>query len=267
MGDDRIARVVDPRTGVEQLERLAAFYRTLDRDRCTLELPLTLERGEVDGRLYTIEVRIPGSDMMQVFGGLEGAARIEAIRGYMEAGLALRAIVSPTPSFHRPLDPERAEFETFSALLISRAERAASRAGDELRAEISSYDMVFDAWVSQMDVVDPVTPTLVHGDLFPGNVMALEGGTVTGIVDFSNLTMWGDWRLDAVSSLAFLEQVPGWTPADSEIARSVIEPHVGSNFEEIERLYKLFYALYFAPFARLHDPELYEWSRGVITAY
>jgi len=65
MGDDRIARVVDPRTGVEQLPRLAAFYRTPDRDRCPPPLPPPPERAEVSRRPYPIERRLAGSGMTQ----------------------------------------------------------------------------------------------------------------------------------------------------------------------------------------------------------
>ncbi len=264
--DARVARVADPRTSRDYLDRLAAFQGTLDRSAVPFGLPRILEVGAHADQLYTIEERIPGAGMMGAVDAMSGEARASAIAAFTRAALSLRDIGVSSAAFHRPLDATGATFGTFSALLVALVERALTRAKPSLFEDIPSWGDALARWRAGIGAVDAhVTPSLVHGDYFLGNAMCTPDGELTGVVDFSNLTMIGDWRLDAVSALLFLDQLPSFTPADTEPARAVLAPMMDDAFEQAYRLYRGFYALYYAPFADPDDPELYRWCRRVLS--
>ncbi|MEO7194987.1 MAG: aminoglycoside phosphotransferase family protein [Pseudonocardiaceae bacterium] len=44
---------------------------------------------------------------------------------------------------------------------------------------------------------------VIHGDLFPGNVLVDDNGTVTGIIDFGTFTMFGDPLYDLATACAY----------------------------------------------------------------
>ena len=80
----------------------------------------------------------------------------------------------------------------------------------------------------------------------------------------SSLTMVGDWRLDAVSSMLFLNHLPTYTAADRAVALDVLAPYVGEDFGRAIDLYERFFALYFAGWAKPGEPKLYAWCRKII---
>jgi aminoglycoside phosphotransferase (APT) family kinase protein len=265
LDDARVVRVADPRTPRAYLERLAAFQATLDRAAVPFALPRILELGAHAGQLYTIEDRIPGEGMMDAVDRLTGGARADAIAGFTRAALALRDVGVASTAFHRPLDAAGATFPTSSALLVALVDRARTRAKPSLTEDIPGWERAQARWRAEIGAVDAhVTPSLVHGDYFLGNAMCDPDGHVTGVVDFSNLTMIGDWRLDAVSTLLFLDQLPSFTPDDLAPAREVLAPLMDDAFAQAYRLYRGFYALYYAPFAAPDDPALYQWCRDVL---
>ena len=263
LDEDRVVRIVDPRTQRDYLERLVAFYRGIDRSALTLALPDVYELAELNGQLYTIEARLPGRDVMTVLNSLSGDVRDAAVREYMLASVALRNVSVEGRGYWRMLAPGPVHYERFSELLGAMIERSAARAPDAMFTDFPDWQGLVARWRRGARIIDEGTPrTLVHGDLFPGNVMCDESGRVTAIVDFCYLTVAGDWRMDAVSSLIFLEQVSTWTPRDTEVGRALISEHVGADFDVFEQVYRIFYALYFAGFALDGDPDLYVWCRA-----
>ncbi|MDQ3700184.1 MAG: phosphotransferase [Chloroflexota bacterium] len=60
-------------------------------------------------------------------------------------------------------------------------------------------------------VADVPLAKLVHGDYFAENVFVEQAGAgwrVSGVIDFSDLTLPGDPRLDLTSAVLFLEELP-----------------------------------------------------------
>lgn len=263
LDEARVVRVVDPRTTPSYLERIHAFCRGLRRERVPYALPEPLELGEHDsGVRYTIERRIPGRDVLSVLDALTGSARERAISGYVEAALRVRDAGMEEPAFHLPIAEPEGSYPTFAALLRARVARSGSLRDDELRQRLPAWDVAFEAWrVPDSDA----GRSLVHGDYFPGNVMAMADGRITGVIDFSNLTMYGDPRLDLVSAITYLRVLGTWSPRDEEVARAAVPAR--ENLEACWDAYQVFYALYFAPFAYRDDPDLFVWCEEILSRF
>lgn len=263
LDEDRVVRIVDPRTSEDYLRRLEHFYAGLGRAGVSFALPEVLELGAHEtGVRYTIERRIPGRDMMRVLDALEGNPRERALVGYIEAALALRRVQVSAPTYHLPIASPGQMFGGIASMLEARVRRAGDRRDAETRESLPAWDEAFKLWCAVLSELEDVPPALVHGDYFPANVMATPEGEVTGVVDFSNLTMFGDPRLDLVSALSFLRELKTWTQRDSDIALAAIP--ASERLPQVMDLYRGFYALYFTPFAFHDDPSLLVWCRQIL---
>jgi len=100
--------------------------------------------------------------------------------------------------------------------------------------------------------------SLVHGDFYPSNVMVTDDLDVSGVLDFSPMTIVGDSRVDVAGSLMWLEVVAGAGPADTDTLRQLIVQRYGQQIKPMLDFYRIVYSLYFAG-ARDADPKLYRW--------
>jgi aminoglycoside phosphotransferase (APT) family kinase protein len=166
---------------------------------------------EVAQRLKGVDVRVPAP----VVAGRPGAGYpwawsvVPWIDG--EAGLrvprALRTGWAPTlaqavMAMHEPAALGFPANPYRGVPLSDRASAVAARR-DALRDEHEGIDTLASTWQSALDAAEWEGPPLwIHGDLHPGNLVA-RGGTLTGIIDFGDVTA-GDPAYDlAVAWLAF----------------------------------------------------------------
>jgi len=224
--------------------------------------PQVLESGDVDGTAYIVEVRIGGRNLTEVLPVLTGAARRRALDCYFDAVFALGA-VSLDVDFYGELladDPQRAP--TWSQFLASRVRASVAAAPAHVRDDLPELDHVADVFYADTASLDVSSRQLVHGDYFPGNVLVDEVGTVTGVVDFANLTMAGDPALDVAGALAFLSITPGIDAGDVSHVHQRANRMVPRSMHPYEA-YERFYA-----FRYLHtrdgDPELYSWCLSIL---
>jgi aminoglycoside phosphotransferase (APT) family kinase protein len=149
--------------------------------------------------------------------------------------------------------------DAWHGFLVRLVDRALAEDGEALRAD-SGWDDESKARLLEHLAVVPERPAkpLVHGDFFPSNVMVTDDLRVSGVLDFSPMTVLGDSQVDLAGSLMWLEVVPGYQPADSATLRHLIVERHGERIEPVIDLYRLVYSVYFAG-ARLDDPKLYDW--------
>jgi hypothetical protein len=76
-----------------------AFYALVNKQRPPFELPLVLESGILDGRLFTIERRMRGRDFAQVLPNLTGEDRMLALASYLEVAAQIGTVRFPDLPF------------------------------------------------------------------------------------------------------------------------------------------------------------------------
>ena len=125
------------------------------------------------------------SDLDGSAGALDAAAQADAA-GHIAAlhgvagtayGLDYDTVIGGLAQPNPRTTSWRAFFRDHRLLAMARAAHAERRLPDGLRARIERLAGRIDEWIEE-----PEAPSLIHGDLWGGNVLAL-GGRVTGFVD------------------------------------------------------------------------------------
>lgn len=87
---DRALRVLHRGGDVAQLRRNQGLLRGLVSTAVPFELPQILEIGEIGGRTYAVERRLPGRPLTEHLKTTGGSGRDRLIEAYLEAAQALR---------------------------------------------------------------------------------------------------------------------------------------------------------------------------------
>jgi aminoglycoside phosphotransferase (APT) family kinase protein len=188
---------------------------------------------------------------------LGGAARDRAFDSYLDAVMTLGS-VSLDESWYGEIladDPVRAP--SWSGFLRDRVRSRATSVPARVRVDLPHLDDFVAELCSEVVTMDVGPPRLVHGDVFPGNVIVDGSGIVVGLVDFASMTLQGDPALDVVGALAFLEITPAVDRTDISRLRERAR-HLAPSAMRCEPTYRRFYALSYLH-AIEDDPSLYRW--------
>ena len=216
LGAGRALRVLHPGGDIDQLRRNRELLGELAVTAVPFRLPEILEVGEIQGRTYAIERRLPGSSVMELLGRVEGHERDRLVVAYLEAASALGDLYPRGWDYFGELataEPLRAP--TWRDFLVQRAARSLQTAG-------YPFDRI-DAGGLAADLPEPPRPEFVHIDAFAGNMLA-DGTEITAVLDIGYACVAGDRRLSPLAAAAYLEPWPEIAPfareRDREVARS-----------------------------------------------
>ena len=255
-----VLRVYWPGARADYVERRREFYAWLDEQRLPFKLPTVLEIGAVDGRVYTVERRMPGRAFADLLPGLRGPERERGLSSYLRAAEWIGTVELRDHPFGEILvASEPLRRDSWSEYLWDRLQQSYRLSQVDLRRDVPAIDAVLAHVRSESQVLARFTERrLVHGDYFPGNVYVDEGLEVRGIGDFGYSTLVGDPRMDLAGAVAFLEVVDGFQPEDAAYLRRLLGDRHGSDLARWLDLYRLYYSLYFST-CRVDDPRTYDW--------
>jgi len=220
--------------------------------------PLIYEIGHVHGWLYSIENRIPGHEMAVVLSGLAPEQREQAFANYLHAVTELRAVTYPDRPYGELLKRHPLRASSWREFLHASIEASIAANQVPLASDVTDLDAVVATARTALATIPEPPKALVHGDYFPKNVMLAEDLRVSGIIDFSPMTVVGDPLMDVAGGLLFLEVLDTYQPADSEILSALIRQEYGAGIVDIIEAYRLYYSFYFAGAWR-DDTRLYAW--------
>lgn len=240
------------------LRRLQELYQ-LAAPSVPFELPHLLDIGTSNGQTYSIEQRIPGRSMREVLPPLREADRTRLLGNYLSAAEQLKTVIMDEHSYGELLTYEPLTDDTWHGFLTASIDRVLARHGEALRADTGFDEQGRDRLLGQLaHIPDRPLKALVHGDFFPSNVMVADDLEISGVLDFSPMTMVGDAQVDIAGSLMWLEVLPNHQAADNATLRRIISDRHGREIQPALSFYRVFYSLYFAR-AREDDPKLYQW--------
>jgi aminoglycoside phosphotransferase (APT) family kinase protein len=186
--DGHILRI--PREGAgggSDREKMRAFLRWLD-GQLPFAVPEIIDIGADEA--YTVERRIAGRSLATFLKTANNDARDRALRNYVAAIDAFRAVRLDThPYGHllaaRPIAAN--DWRSFAWESLVRF-RSANRVA--IAREIGDPYRLFDKAVDLMQALpDHPGKVLVHGDYFPGNVLIDDHLDVVGVIDFGAFTV------------------------------------------------------------------------------
>jgi fructosamine-3-kinase len=108
---------------------------------------------------------------------------------------------------HRPMEPQSTWAAAFRVMWNSLLDDVVA-CGSYTPEEAQAMRDLLDLYIEKFD--RPVTPRLLHMDVWSQNILIDESGTVTGLVDFDR-ALWGDVEIEfAVLDYCGISERPFW---------------------------------------------------------
>jgi len=254
LDDERILRIAKGDTSKRwYLETSKKFYDSLPK--MDFALPVIFSIEEHDGSIVSIENKIAGKPLSKILPNLSRENKQKVLVNYLAAVETLKEITYPDLPYGEILTKNPVTSATWRGFLSAHVNKAVKE--NDLKADIPKLDDIAADTLALIAKLTNPTKSLVHGDYFPENMMVDDELNVTGIIDFSPMTVVGDSLMDVAGGLLFLEVTDGYTPDNSEILREIIVKKYGSGIDDIIRLYRLYYSFYFS--GAKDDKNLYRW--------
>jgi aminoglycoside phosphotransferase (APT) family kinase protein len=200
LGDGLVAKVWRDRR-VAELERMQSFYAAVAAARLPFGTPEILRVEQVDGTSVTYERKLPGEPLQLRLGDEDREISASAIGCVLDVLRALATV--PATSSMRQLavldetGPFWADADNFESALLGLLSRRVARFGPVIRGHLPDFDHRFTALQERLTLLGTFPDTVIHGDLFGGNILVDDQSRPLAVLDFGFLTTAGDPRLDA----------------------------------------------------------------------
>lgn len=257
----QILRIPHPGPGVEgQVRNRAEFTSGLPD--LPFEVPRVREIRYVDGVLIAVEDRISGRPLDAILPNLEGATRHRALAAYLDTTDAMRTI-KVEGDYGDLLLPEPLRCPHWGDYLARRLDGFADDA--VLAAKVPGYGEKVARIRAQLMALPDPEKCLVHGDIWPPNIMMDAEFRVTGLLDFSFTTRVGDWVMDLAGAVHFNRISNPQADGDFAYLMGLIEARHGAGLQGRIALYAVWFAF---SFAYDHDHKvIFPWCLDMIRAY
>jgi aminoglycoside phosphotransferase len=253
---DRVLRVLHPGGRAQAVLRRQRLVDELALGRSSFALPSVLDVGELHGRVFTVEQRLPGRSVMDELRSCDGPARARLIEAHLDAAAAIGDLhLFPRDGFGELIADDGITTATWRAYLEQRAAANLARSVSELRS------------IDPVAVADGLPNTtmaaFVHLDAFAGNMLT-DGARITAVLDVGSTSIAGDRRLDPLAAAVYLTSrqiTPTATAADVDVVTSWLRTaDLFDWFDPARRWLAAYWS------AAIDDPQLLEWCRDVLLA-
>jgi aminoglycoside phosphotransferase (APT) family kinase protein len=253
----RIATTYKPEETVER-DSLLAVVR---RGSYPFAVPDVMHAGEFEGSLYTIERKMSGKTLREILPKLSGWKRRQAVENFLLGIDHLKTASVDDLPYGELIGNCNVQSTEWSTFLRAQVAKVLMDSKDKLVAAVPNMQAVFSRFDEGTKELESYGEKhLVHGDYYPAHVMMDDNRNVTGLLDFSRLTVIGDPDLDRAEALSTFEDSgrEGATPEDARYFRFLLMERFGKDVIYKLRTYQLFYALIFSG-CEHYDPATYEW--------
>ncbi len=213
-----------------------------------------------EGRPCFVERRLPGRSMTEALGEVSGAQRERLLRSYLDTAASLRQISFARPWFGEIIAEPSLQAPSWSGFLRAALDRQVDQADRDAYPELDDLDTTLADLRDEIASIPEPTPSLVHFDYFPGNVMC-DDARITAVIDWSVLAIVGDPDLDVVLAVAYFGVTPTAVPADVEFAWQWLRDR---DLAERARFYERWGAAWWLPGS--FDPVIQSWVSGVLSS-
>ncbi len=254
LDDARVLRVLHAGGRAEDVRRRQSLVDELARAGPAYALPEILEIGEIDGRIFAVERRLPGRSVMDELRSCDDDARGRLIEAHLDAAAALGDLyLAPRGGFGDLIIDNAITTSTWRAYLEERAATSLARSTRELRS--------IDPIALAAPLPETTVAAFVHLDAFAGNMLT-DGARITAVLDIGPTSVAGDRRLDTLAAVVYLtspEITPVATAADVDVAMSWLRTAgLHDWFDPARRWLAAFWS------AAVDDPRVLRWCHTVL---
>ncbi|MEE4596101.1 aminoglycoside phosphotransferase family protein [Streptomyces sp. DSM 41524] len=245
LGDGTVAKVWGRRT-IPELLRMQAFYQDVAAGGTSFATPEILSVETVEGTAVTVERELQGTPLQDRL-GLDDPqappAATDCILGVLRELSEIRGTAHmrdlPVAGEHHPLWEGHTDFTSSLAALLR---RRVSAHADLLREHVKGLDLVLDNVVTALESLHRSDQSVIHGDLFPENILVDDRLRPTAVLDFGFMSTAGDPAFDAAVSAAIFNMYGPYAGRITDQLTSLIAGEHGWP-PELLVLYRLTYAL------------------------
>jgi len=208
-GADAVLKLYPPSTSLAALEQLHAFYAALDRSCLSYAVPRIDLLADEGAYCVTIEPRLAGHPFEALLDTRLLHHADALMTTYVEAVLEVaRIAMPPATSRYKVVDPDQLSTRAagdWHAFLRRWLDRQLPTLAPYLTRDVDD----FAAKCAQHDALlaQPYRGPyqLIHGDIFPGNLLAASDGRIQALLDFGRFSMYGDAVWDAATAWVFFD--------------------------------------------------------------
>ena len=208
-GADQMLKLYASSVPVQELLTLQAFYAELDRAALSLAVPAIATVRDEGECVVVIERRLPGQPLCDLAERATPRALAALFERYLDAVLEVGTLQPPAGILRHKLydvpgvDQQSARdwhqfLARYLAVILVELAHPLARDVDEFSDKVTRLQN----WLGR-PYNGPVR--LIHGDIFPGNLLAGADGRVTALVDFGLFTMAGDPLFDVATAWVFFD--------------------------------------------------------------
>jgi Ser/Thr protein kinase RdoA (MazF antagonist) len=208
-GLNAVLKLYTGTTTLADLHILQDFYNSLDRQHLPYALPRIYTVAQEDRFLITIEQWLAGMPMSTVLPALTTDQLDALMQRYLTAALAV-SHVPALPAFDRYklFDPDRLSQRTngdWHQFLARYLTHKLAQVAPYLRRDVPQLTAKVQQLHTVLDQPYRGDERLIHGDIFPGNLLLNDEHEITALLDFGLLTMHGDCLFDLATSWVFFD--------------------------------------------------------------
>ena len=136
----------------------------------------------------------------------------------------MSTVTVPGEAFGDLLLDQPRRCDKWSDYLTARVRTAAK---DEVLAEaVPGLAAIAQRFIARLEALPDPARCIVHGDIYPPNVMMNDDLQVTGLIDFSFTTRVGDHVMDLAGACYYLQVIEATSQADLDYLKQLIPPCV-----------------------------------------
>lgn len=243
-------------TNEKYLESLVTFLKRLSEYGLPVSLPEIIEIGKTEGYYYGIEKELIGAPLGKIFPSLDSNQKRSATEKYFEVLKYLHKIELPEYKFGQVLvTGEEITTDNWVDFLDRKLTQRTGLVIDHLKKDVTELDekvdLMREVFKQKLTFSQKV---LVHGDYFYNNVMFDDILNLTSIIDFSNSTVVGDYRMDIACAIMYFDLDDNL----NEYLWKLAKTQYGEEITDTIKYYTAYQA-FFQTESVLYSPGLYKW--------
>ena len=255
-----VLRICKGNTPDEMAER-QFLYDIVARGSYPYAVPELMEIGEISGIHYSIERFMPGVTIRLAFPSFSATHRNQVIRNFLGAIVPLQTANVADLPYGELIGQDKIQDTSWSNYLYRKSSGVLKSTQAKLGKDAPHLNRALEKFNAGLETLSTYSEKhLVHGDFYPAHLLLDNQAKISGLLDFSRLTIIGDPLLDYAEALSTFEDPlrPEGSAKNAKRCVQLIKNQLGEGALETIRIYQLYYAILFSD-CEAYDPTTYSW--------
>lgn len=250
------------------LEDLKNFYDLLPKYNFPFDFPMIYEINMLNDTLYTIEKRLLGKPISLIYKKLDSNEKRKFLRNFLSTIDYFKRINLDLAQYGQIASPDgNIQKDSWVSYIRESVTQSLVRAEKDLQDDGIDIDKLLKRFNSDInEIANYPNKNFVHGDYYLGNILVNESLEISAILDVSQLSTVGDFRMDVTGALVFLNLYDFVTEDDINYFDSLIRDRYGDDVFKYINFYKIYYSIFFSVCKPL-DFTIYLWSLKYLKEY